>query len=210
MKVILNQTVPKVGKQGTVVTVTNGYARNYLFPRGLAIVADKKQVAALGRRNERIVAKTAGLKADAEKQQESLNGKTVRIEGKVGAAAGKLFGAVTSQDVADAIKAQLGITVDRKLIAMIEPIKRLGRHIVEIDLHHEVDAKVTVEVFDPNAPVEEPAQEEPKAAAAPQAEAAPEPAQEKPAKKAKAKKEAEAEAAPEEPTGEAEAEPSVV
>lgn len=155
MKVILNQTVPKVGKEGTVVTVADGFARNYLFPRGLAILADRKQVAALAKRNERVAEKVAGLKAEAEKVKESLEGKTVRIEGKVGASAGKLFGAVTSQDVADAIKDQLGATVDRKHIALVEPIKRLGKHAVMIDLHREVDAHITVDVFDPNAPVED-------------------------------------------------------
>jgi large subunit ribosomal protein L9 len=160
MKVILNQTVPKVGKEGTVVTVADGFARNYLFPRGLAILADRKQVAALAKRNERLAEKLAGLKADAEKTKESLEGKTVRIEGKVGASAGKLFGAITSQDVADAIKSQLGVTIDRKHIAMVEPIKRLGKHAVMIDLHRDVDAHITVEVFDPNAPVQEEAPSE--------------------------------------------------
>ena len=154
MKVILNQTVPKVGKEGTVVTVANGFARNYLFPRGLAKLADKAQVAALGRRNERIAVKTAGEKTAAEGVREKLNGKEVRIEGKVGKDQGKLFGAITNADVADAIKAQLGVTLDRKQVALIDPIKRLGTHKVELDLHRELDATITVVVFDPNAPVE--------------------------------------------------------
>ncbi len=156
MKVILNTTVPKVGKEGTVVTVANGYARNYLFPRGLAIVAEKKQIEALEKRNARISERTAGHKAEAETLREKLHGKAIRIEGKVGAAAGKLFGAVTAQDVVDEIKKQLGVTIERKQLALIEPIKRLGKHEVELDLHREVDARVTVEVYDPNAPVEEP------------------------------------------------------
>jgi large subunit ribosomal protein L9 len=157
MKVILNQTVPKVGKEGTVVTVADGFARNYLFPRGLAIIADKKQVAALEKRQARIAERTAGHKSSAEGLREQVDGKTVRIEGKVGKDTGKLFGAITSQDVADAIKAQLGVTLEKKQVALIEPIKRLGNHQVELDLHREVDAKITVEVFDPTAPVEAPA-----------------------------------------------------
>lgn len=160
MKVILNQTVPKVGKEGTVVNVADGFARNYLFPRGLAIVADKNQIAALEKRNARVAAKTAGEKSAAEGVREKLDGQTIRIPGQVGAGQGKLFGAITSQDVADAVKKQLGIEVDRRKIALIEPIKRLGRHPVEIDLHREVDAKVTVEVYDPAAPVETPAAQE--------------------------------------------------
>lgn len=160
MKVILNQTVPKVGKEGTVVTVADGFARNYLFPRGLAILAEKKQVGALDKRNARIAERTAGHKAAAEELRDKVHGHTVRIEGKVGRDSSKLFGAITSQDVVDAIKSQLKIDVDKKQVALIEPIKRLGTHEVELDLHREVDAKVNVEVFDPNAVVEKPKAEE--------------------------------------------------
>src|SRR4051812_38905951 len=164
MKVILNQTVPKVGKEGSVVTVADGFARNYLFPRGLAILAEKKQVAALEKRNARIAERTAGHKSAAEELKEKLHGKTVRIEGKVGKDSTNLFGAITSQDVVDAIKSQLKVDVDKKQVALIEPIKRLGKFVIEVDLHREVDARVSLEVYDPNAPVEAPA-----------AEAAPEP-----------------------------------
>jgi large subunit ribosomal protein L9 len=162
MKVILNQTVPKVGKAGTVVVVKDGFARNYLFPRSLAILADKNQLKALEHRAARVAEKTAGQRSGAETTRDQLNGKTVRIAGQVGAAQGKLFGAITSQDVVDAIKSQLGVEVDRKKVALIEPIKRLGVHEVEIDLHHDVDAKVSVEVYDPAAPVaaEKPSEEE--------------------------------------------------
>jgi len=157
MKIILTQTVPKVGKLGTVTNVADGFARNYLFPRGLAIVADKKQLEALGKRNDRIAAKTAGEKSAAEDLKSKLDGKTVRIPGQVGKGQGKLFGAITSQDVANAIKSQLGFDIDRKKIALIEPIKKLGSQPVEIDLHHSVDAVITVEVYDPTAPVAAPA-----------------------------------------------------
>ncbi|MCC7230518.1 MAG: 50S ribosomal protein L9 [Fimbriimonadaceae bacterium] len=153
MKVILNQTVPKVGKEGTVVTVADGYARNYLFPRGLAIVADRNQIKSLERRQARVAEKTAGLKSAAEALKDELHGKSVRIEGKVGKDSSKLFGAITSQDVIDAIKSQLGKSIDKKQVALIEPIKRLGIHQVELDLHPQVDATVKVEVFDPAAVV---------------------------------------------------------
>src|SRR3954471_9614484 len=106
-------------------------------------------------------AKTADLQSGAEGVQSQLDGKMVRIEGKVGASAGKLFGAITSQDVADAIKEQLGVKLEKKQVALVEPIKRLGKHRVLLDLHRSVDAHVTVEVYDPNAPVEaEPVREE--------------------------------------------------
>lgn len=155
MKVILNQTVPKVGKQGQIVTVKDGFARNYLFPRGLAIVAEKNQVAALEKRHSRLAERDAAFVSQAEGTRSKLDGHTVRIEGKVGAAAGKLFGAITSQDIADAIRGQLGVDIDKKQVALIEPIKRLGVHKVELDLHRLVDAVVLVDVFDPAAPVEE-------------------------------------------------------
>jgi large subunit ribosomal protein L9 len=160
MKVILNQTVPKVGKEGTVVTVADGFARNYLFPRGLAILAERKQIGALEKRNARISERTAGHKAAAETLREKLHGQVVRIEGKVGRDSTKLFGAITSQDVVDAIKSQLSVDVEKKQVALIEPIKRLGVHEVELDLHREVEARVNVEVFDPNAVVETPKAEE--------------------------------------------------
>lgn len=158
MKVILNQTVPKVGKEGTIVNVADGYARNYLFPRGLAVVATKQQIAALEKRNARIAEKTAGLKTTAEALREKLNGKYVKIAGEVGGQ-GKLFGAITKADVVEAIKTQLGETVESKQVALIEPIKKLGSHVVELDLHREVEAKVTVLVFDPKHPIEEPVAE---------------------------------------------------
>jgi large subunit ribosomal protein L9 len=164
MKVILNQTVPKVGKEGAVVNVADGYARNYLFPRGLAVLADKNQITALERRQAKVAEKTAGQKSSAESLKELLDGKTVRIEGKVGKDTGKLFGAITSQDVVDLIKSQLGQTFEKKHIALIEQIKRLGVHDVELDLHPQVDAHLKVEVYDPNAVVETPAEPEAPAA----------------------------------------------
>ncbi len=155
MKVILTQTVPKLGKEGTVVNVADGYARNYLFPRGLAIIADKKQLEVLEKKLARIAAKSADQKATAEALGEKLGGATVRLPGNVGAVAGKLFGAITSQNIADAIKSQLGQTLDRKNIALIDPIKRLGTFEVELDLHRDVTVFIHVEVYDPNAPVAE-------------------------------------------------------
>ncbi len=155
MKVILNQTVPKVGKEGQVVTVADGFARNYLFPRRLAIVATKAQVQALERRQARVQAKVAEQKSSADALKAELEGKSVRIAAKVGADGGRLFGAVTASDVAEAIKAQLGHDVDRRKVALVEPIKRLGDHQVLVDLHRDVDVHLTVTVFDSEAPATE-------------------------------------------------------
>jgi large subunit ribosomal protein L9 len=155
MKVILNQAVPKLGKEGQVVTVADGYARNFLFPRKMAILADKNQIAAQARRNERVAAKLADQKAGAEARKTKLDGQTIKLPGKVGTDGTKLFGAITNGDVAEALKAQFGETIERKDIALVQPIKRLGTYAVRVDLHPEVDANINVVVFDPNAPVVE-------------------------------------------------------
>ncbi|RYG44598.1 50S ribosomal protein L9, partial [bacterium] len=108
----------------------------------------------------RLDAKLAGQKSDAEALGARLNGKSVRIPAQVGAAQGKLFGAITSADVAKAVSDQLGATLDRKQIALLDPIKKLGTHDVELDLYRSVDARIKVVVYDPAAPVEEPEAEE--------------------------------------------------
>jgi large subunit ribosomal protein L9 len=151
MKVILKQSVPKVGKEGQVVTVKDGFARNYLFPRGMAVVADKSQLNVLARRNAKVEAKLADTKSEAEGVRDIINGKTVSIQGHVGKDTGKLFGAVTAQDIADAILRDFKVSLDKRAVLLSQPIKRLGDHTVEIDVHRLVDIKMTVRVFDPEA-----------------------------------------------------------
>jgi len=151
MKVILTQTVPKVGKEGHVVSVANGYARNYLYPRGLAVFADKAQLSILERRLKKLAAADADTLVAAESVHEKANGKAIRLEGKVAGDNTRLFGAVTAQDIADAIKAQLGVEVDRKQVGLVAPIKRLGKYNIELDLHRQLDTHVALEVFNPEA-----------------------------------------------------------
>lgn len=148
MKVILKQTLPKVGKEGTVVNVKPGFARNFLFPRGLAIVADRTQVKALELRLARQSAKLAETKAGAEATAAKLNGGKVLIATKAGEG-NRLFGAITSQDLAEALAVQHGITVDRKQIALLQPIKRIGVHRFDVDIHRQVDCHMTAVVYDP-------------------------------------------------------------
>lgn len=155
MRVILNQTVPKLGKQGQVVKVQPGYARNYLFPKGLAIAADKKQLNVLEKRLARVAAADASTLEGAKSVKTQIDGQAIRIEGKAGSGTTKLFGAITSQNIVDAVKEQLGMTIDKKQVALIDPIKRLGKHLVELDLHREVEAHISVTVFDPHAPTPE-------------------------------------------------------
>lgn len=153
MKVILNQTVDKLGKAGTVVVVADGYARNYLFPRKIATLADKNQLKVLARRQALLDAKAADTKAAAEATKEKIDGQTLKIVGKVGKETGKLFGAITSQDIADMIAKELGVKLEKKQVALLEPIKKLGFFPILIDLHRDVDARVTINVYDPDAPV---------------------------------------------------------
>ena len=148
MKVILKQSVPKLGKEGQVVSVKPGYARNFLFPNGMAIIADKVQVKAMETRNARLAAKLEDTKAEAQALSEKINGQSIRIPAK-GGDAGKLFGAITSQDIADAVNEAFGTKLDKKQVIMIQPIKRLGRHTIELDLHRFVDTKISALVFDP-------------------------------------------------------------
>lgn len=152
MKVILKQSVPKLGKEGQVVNVKDGYARNFLFPQGMAIVADKTQLTVLERRNAKIASQLSETKAQAEALKGEIDGKELNIEAQVGADSSRLFGAITAQDIADAIKKQLGKDFDKKQILLAMPIKQLGRYNVEIDAHRQVDIKVVVNVFDPSAP----------------------------------------------------------
>lgn len=149
MKVILKQSVPKVGKEGQVVNVKDGFARNYLFPNKMAIVADKNQLGVLARRNAKIEAQLASTKADAEGLREKLHGQVVEIEGHVGKDTGKLFGAITSQDIADAIKKKFGVDLEKRVVLLAQPIKQLGNHTVDVDVHRQVDIRMTVRVFDP-------------------------------------------------------------
>ena len=155
MKVILNQIVPKVGQAGEVVTVADGYARNFLFPRGLAVVADRRQVAALEKKRAHTAEKAEGQRAEATATAAKLDGQTIRIEGKLGADGKRLFGAITSAKIAEAVKSGLNVDLDTRQIGLVEPIKRLGTYPVELSLLAGVPAHLTVEVFDPSAPVEE-------------------------------------------------------
>lgn len=147
MKVILKQTLPKVGKEGQVVSVKPGFARNFLFPKGMAVIADKSQVKALETRNARIASRLESTKAEAEALAGKLNGLTVNIAAK-SADQGKLFGAVTSADIAEAINKEAGTSLDRKQVPMIQPIKRMGKFKTELDLHPKVDCFVNVVVYD--------------------------------------------------------------
>lgn len=148
MKVILNQTVPKVGKEGQVVNVAGGFARNFLFPRGLATIANRATLKALEIKHQRFEAELEKTRATAEALAAALDGKTITVTGSTAKGSAKLFGAVTAADISEAIRIQLGQEVDKKSIALLHPLKRLGAYSVLIALHRDAEATIRVEVRD--------------------------------------------------------------
>jgi large subunit ribosomal protein L9 len=146
MKIILQKPVDKLGDPGDVVDVADGYARNYLVPRGLAVKAHKgavEQVSSLRNAHER---RRSAQKSEYEAMASKLiAGGPVTVKARAGEE-GKLFGSVTSDQIAVAIAAQAEITIDRKDIHLDEPIRSVGTHEVKVHLFHEVEPVVTVEV----------------------------------------------------------------
>lgn len=144
MQVILREDIEKLGKIGDLVKVKDGYARNYLVPLKKAIEATPKNVRAMEHAKKMVSDRLRKLKKEAAADADRIKGLSVTIKAKAGEE-GKLFGSVTSMDIADALKAQ-GVTIDKRKISLEEPIKRLGDHAVPVKLHTDVvvDLKVTV------------------------------------------------------------------
>ena len=145
MKIVLREDVEQLGKKGDLLEVAPGYARNYLVPRGLAIVASRgaeKQAAAM-RRNRDV--RDTREREQAQGAAAKLVATPVQVPARAGEG-GKLFGSVTSADIASAIEAATGVTVDRRKIALDEPLKAVGPADVEVTLHADVRVTVTVEV----------------------------------------------------------------
>lgn len=145
MKVILQQDVKKLGSKGTVVEVSDGYARNYLLPRGLAMEATKGNLQQLKRQKARKEAQERQELEKAKKLAEQLEQEVIVIRTKAGEK-GRLFGSVTSKEIADTISQQLDVKVDKRKIILDEPIKNIGVHPIQIKLHPDVQAQVKVRV----------------------------------------------------------------
>ena len=144
MKVILKTDVKDLGRMGEVVNVKDGFARNYLVPQGLAAEANTKNVKALEHETKKIQEMAKKVKSGASGLAEQIAAAKITIKAKAGEE-DKLFGSVTSMDIADALKAE-GIEIDKKKIHLDEPIKRLGEYTVTIKLHSEVSAQLNVQV----------------------------------------------------------------
>lgn len=145
MKVILQRSVDKLGHPGDIVEVADGYARNYLLPRGLAVKATRggvKHVESLKRAHRARVDKA---RAEAEQLAARLAATPIRVQARVGEE-GKLFGSVTASDIAEAILEQAGARIDRHDVHLEEPIRSVGTHEVRVHLFPGVDPVVTVQV----------------------------------------------------------------
>ena len=147
MKVIFLQDVKGQGKKGDMKEVSDGYARNYLLPRNLATQATADNLNALKIKEKAAAAKAAKEKALAEENAKKLEGVQVIIRAKAGSS-GKLFGAVTSAEIADALKEQYGIDIEKNKIVQGDPIKTYGAYTVKAKLGYEVSGNVNLLVVE--------------------------------------------------------------
>ncbi|MDR3120109.1 MAG: 50S ribosomal protein L9 [Clostridiales bacterium] len=148
MQVILKQDVKGLGKKEDMVNVSDGYARNFLLPRNIAVEASKDNLNIMKTRKEAERTRKDREHAQAEDHAEKLAQINLVLKGKSGGTEGhaRLFGSITSKDIADALKAQFRIDIDKKKIVLDEPIKTLGETIVDIKLYQGVGAKLRVTV----------------------------------------------------------------
>jgi large subunit ribosomal protein L9 len=145
MKVILLQELKGRGGEGDVIDVARGFAVNYLLPRKMAIEATSGNLKQLEQRVHNIQKREAARVGDAQAQLAKLDGKSVRIEAKVGEE-GKLFGSITTHMIEDAVNEQLGVEIDRRRIETHGPIKDAGERVVEYVVYRDVKANITVNV----------------------------------------------------------------
>jgi large subunit ribosomal protein L9 len=145
MEIILRERVEKLGTKGDVVKVSDGYARNYLLPKKLAVLATPANMKQIEQEKAAAVRREANEKQETEALAQQLSKLSLEVSRKVGEN-DVLYGSVTSMDIAELLEAK-GFTVDRRKIDLPEPIKSLGQHDVPIKLHREVTAFIKVEVI---------------------------------------------------------------
>ena len=143
MKVVLLGEIKGKGGEGDVIDVAQGYAENYLIPQKLAVAATKGNLKQLEERRNNIEKREAVRLADANALKAKLDGQKVAVDAKVGEE-GVLFGSVTAALIADAIKAELDVEIDRKRVELGKPIKVAGSHEVEISIYREIKASIVV------------------------------------------------------------------
>ena len=144
MKVILREDVEKLGKAGEIVKVADGYGRNFLIPKQLAVPADVRNVRTLEHDKRVIEARAKKTRKAAESLAEKVAAVAVTLPARAGEE-GKLFGAITSRDIAEALE-KAGVAVDRKLVQLAEPIKQLGDYKVKVKLGADIVPEISVSV----------------------------------------------------------------
>jgi large subunit ribosomal protein L9 len=144
MKIILREDVEKLGKAGEIVKVKDGYGRNYLIPRQLAVLANVRNMKALDHDRRTIETRAKKTKKTAEATAATLSAVSLILPAKAGEE-GKLFGAITSRDIAEAL-GKAGVTVDRKAIQLADPIKQVGDYKVKIRVAADVFPEISVSV----------------------------------------------------------------
>jgi large subunit ribosomal protein L9 len=144
MKVILKEDIPRLGRMGQTVVVARGFGRNYLIPQGKAILATSKNVKALEHERMLIQRKADLVRKEAEGLAGKISGVTLTLTRKV-VEEDKLYGSVSVSDISQALE-EAGVKIERKLIKLDEPIKSLGEFKISIKVHHDVTAKLTVQV----------------------------------------------------------------
>jgi large subunit ribosomal protein L9 len=144
MEVILREDVQNLGTVGDIVKVRPGFARNYLLPRGLAVLADRRNIGVLEHQKRVVADKRERDRRQAETAAQKLSNVRLTLKARAGEE-GKLFGSVTNLDIERAL-AELGFTIERRRIRLEEPIKSVGAHVVPVHLGVGVDAQVTVVV----------------------------------------------------------------
>ena len=145
MKVILLQDVKGKGKKGQMLEVSDGYARNYMLPRKIAVEATADAVNTMRMNDKAAAEKAAKERAEALEISKQLRAMTLVVNAK-GGGAGRLFGSVTNQEIADALKAKTGITIDKRKIVISDPIKSVGTYTVTCKLGYEINAPLTVKI----------------------------------------------------------------
>jgi large subunit ribosomal protein L9 len=146
MRIILREEVPNLGKSGEVLTVKDGYGRNYLLPQGLALLATERNVKHLEHQKKIITARNAKLQKDAQSIADRINALAIRIERQAGDG-GKLFGSVSTRDIEEAVRTH-GVTIDRKKVVISQPIKNLGEYTVEVKLGLGVSGKLKLNIVE--------------------------------------------------------------
>ncbi len=147
MKVILTQDVKGQGKKDQMINVSDGYARNFLLPKGLAIPADAKSINEMKNKEASAQHKIEVEKQNARDTAAKLAAVTVKLTESAGAD-GRIYGSVTSKDIAEALEKQHGIAVDKRKIVMPDPIKAFGTYAIDVKLYTEITGKINVVVSD--------------------------------------------------------------